>query len=119
MTRVRIPAVAYFFLNLNFNILKKLVITDHRALSIEFLEDKKRKLDRVKEIIEPYNIANNKIDDISNKLIDVFKSEVPEVKLLRLLHDNKFNFIVFLSNPFNSFFNLSLNSFIISHSFIT
>ena len=37
-------------------------------------------------------LINNKIDDISNKLIDVFKSEVPEVKLLRLLHDNKFNF---------------------------
>ena len=52
----------------------------------------KRKLNRVKEIIEPYNIANNKIDDISNKLVDVFKSEVPEVKLLRLIHDNEFNF---------------------------
>ena len=84
--------ITYGIDNLCFNILDKLVITDHRALSIEFLEDKKRKLDRVKEIIEPYNIANNKIDDISNKLIDVFKSEVPEVKLLRLLHDNKFNF---------------------------
>ena len=56
----------------------------------------KRKLDRVKEIIEPYNIANNKIDDISNKLIDVFKSEVPEVKLLRLLHDNKIGSIKLL-----------------------
>ena len=65
--------ITYGIDNLNFNILKKLVTTDHRALSIEFLEDKKRKLDRVKEIIEPYNIANNKIDDISNKLIDVFK----------------------------------------------
>ena len=35
--------------------------------------DKKRKFYRVKEIIEPYNIANNIINDISNKLIDVFK----------------------------------------------
>ena len=49
--------------------------------------DKKRKLDRFKEIIDSYNIANNKIDDISNKLIKVFKSEVFEV-----IHDNKFNF---------------------------
>ena len=49
---------------------------------MNYFDDKKRKLDRVKGIIEPYNIANNKIDDISNKLIDVVKSEVPEVKLL-------------------------------------
>ena len=48
--------ITYGIDNLNFNILKKLVTTDHRALSIDFLEDKKRKLDRVKEIIEPYNI---------------------------------------------------------------
>ena len=78
--------------NCNFQILNKLVITDHKALTIEFLYDKKRKFDRVKEIIEPYNIGNNKIDDINNRLVDVFKSEISEVKLLRLLHDNKFNF---------------------------
>ena len=65
--------ITYGIDNLCFNILDKLVITDHRALSIEFLEDKKRKLDRVKEIIKTYNIANNKINDISNKLIDVLK----------------------------------------------
>ena len=75
--------ITYGIDNLCFNILDKLVITDHRALSIEFLEDKKRKLDRVKEIIEPYNIANNKIDDISNKLIDVFKSEVLRARIFR------------------------------------
>ena len=84
--------ITYGIDKLCFNILDKLVITVHRALSIEFLEDKKRKLVRVKEIFEPYIIANNKIDDISNKLIDVFKSEVPEVKLLRLLYYNKLNF---------------------------
>ena len=37
--------------NINFQILNKLVITDHKALSIEFLDDRKRKLDRVKELI--------------------------------------------------------------------
>ena len=84
--------ITYVIDNLSFNILNKLVITDHKALSIEFLDDKKRKLDRFKEMIEPYNIANNKIDDISSKLIDLFKSEVLEMKLLRLLHNNKFNF---------------------------
>ena len=58
--------ITYVIDNLSFNILNKLVITDHKALSIEFLDDKKRKLDRFKEMIEPYNIDNNKIDDISN-----------------------------------------------------
>ena len=51
--------ITYVIDNLSFNILNKLVISDNKALSIEFLDDKKRKLDRVKEI-EPYNIANNK-----------------------------------------------------------
>ena len=64
--------ITYGIDNLYFNILNKLVITDHRALSIEFFDDKVRKLDRIKDIIESYNIANNKIDDISNK--NVFKS---------------------------------------------
>ena len=73
--------VTYGINNLQFNILKKLVITAHRGLSIEFIEDKKRKLDRVKEIIELYNIANNKIDSINNKSIDVFKSEIPKIKV--------------------------------------
>ena len=43
---------------------------------MNYFDDKKRKLDRVKGIIEPYNIANNKIDDINNIYIikDVFKS---------------------------------------------
>ena len=53
--------------NINFQILNKLVITDHKALSIEFLDDRKRKLDRVKELIEPYNIANHKIEEITNR----------------------------------------------------
>ncbi len=78
--------------NINFQILNKLVITDHKALSIEFLDDRKRKLDRVKELIEPYNIANHKIEEITNRLVEVFNSEIAEVKLLRLLHDNKFNY---------------------------
>ena len=79
--------------NCNFQILNKLVITDHKALSIEFLDDRKRKLDRVKELIEPYNIANHKIEEITNRLVEVFNSEIAEVKLLRLLHD-KINLII-------------------------
>ena len=46
--------------NCNFQILHKLVITEHKVLSIEFLDDRKRKLDRVKELIEPYTIATHK-----------------------------------------------------------
>ena len=45
----------------------KLVLSDHKALSYEFIEDNKFKLDRIKEIIEPYIIAQIKIDDINNK----------------------------------------------------
>ena len=58
---------------------------------IEFLDDRKRKLDRFKELIEPYTIATH-IEEITNRLVEVFNSEIAEVKLLRLLHDNKFNY---------------------------
>ncbi len=77
--------------NCNFQILHKLVITEHKVLSIEFLDDRKRKLDRFKELIEPYTIATH-IEEITNRLVEVFNSEIAEVKLLRLLHDNKFNY---------------------------
>ena len=46
----------------------KLVLSDHKAISFEFLEDNKFKLDRIKEIIEPYTIGQIKIDDIIYKL---------------------------------------------------
>ena len=83
----------YFWVNnCNFQILDKIVITYHIALNIEFLDDRKRKLDRVKELIEPYTIATHRIEEITNRLVEVFNSEIAEFKLLRLLHDNKFNY---------------------------
>ena len=50
----------------------KLVLSDHKTFSFEFLEDNKFKLDRIKEIIEPYAIAQIKIDDLINELKDAF-----------------------------------------------
>ena len=67
----------------------KLVISDHKAISFEFIEDNKFKLDRIKEIIEPYNIAQIKIDDISNKLKDAFLNDLTEIKIKKIINNNK------------------------------
>ena len=40
-----------------FNIINKLLLTEHKTLSFEFYEDKNIKLEKMKEIIEPYTIA--------------------------------------------------------------
>ena len=72
--------------NYNFQILDKIVITDHKGLNIKFLDDRKIKL----EI--PYTISTHRIGEITNRLVEVFNSEIAEVKLLRLLHNNKFNY---------------------------
>ena len=64
-----------------FKIMDKLVLSDHKAISFEFLEDNKFKLDRIKEIIEPYAIAQIKIDGISNKLKDAFLNDLTEIKI--------------------------------------
>ena len=71
--------------NYNFQILDKLVISDHKALSIEFLDDRKKKSNRIKELIEPYTID-------ANRLVELFNSKIAEVKLLRLLYDKTFNY---------------------------
>ena len=39
----------------------KLVLSDHKAISFEFFEDNNFKLDRIKEIIEPYSITQLKL----------------------------------------------------------
>ena len=67
----------------------KLVLSDHKAISFEFLEDNKFKLDRIKEIIEPYAIAQIKIDGISNKLKDAFLNDLKEIKIKKIINDNK------------------------------
>ena len=78
--------------NYNFQILDKIVITDHKGLNIKFLDDRKIKLERVKELIIPFTISTHRIGEITNRLVEVFNSEIAEVKLLRLLHNNKFNY---------------------------
>ena len=75
-----------------FNIMDKLIISDHKAISFEFLEDNNFKLDRIKEIIEPYAIAQIKTDDISNKLKNAFLNDITEVKIKRIINDNKYEF---------------------------
>ena len=76
----------------NFEVRDKLVNTDHNAIEYDFFEDETRKLCRIKETIEPYIRVSKKSEEIKDKLIEVFKSDIPEVKLLRLIHDNKYTY---------------------------
>ena len=84
--------ITYGLENVNFNILDKLLLTDHRALSLEFFEDKNIKLERMKELIEPYAIAQIKMDEISEKLKDAFLNDITEIKIKKLIHDNTYNY---------------------------
>ena len=84
--------ITYGIDNLNFDIKDNLVYTDHKCLELIFLEDENRKLNRIKEMIEPYIRAYKKSDDIKNELIEIFKKDIPEIKLLRLIHDNKYKY---------------------------
>ena len=86
--------ITYGIDNISFDIKDNLVYTDHKCLELIYLEDENRKLNRIKETIEPYIRVYKKSDEIKNELIEVFKSEVPEIKLLRLIHDNKFKYKV-------------------------
>ena len=70
----------------------KLVLFDHKALSYKFIEDNTFKIDRIKEIIEPYAIAQIKVDDISNKLKDTFLNDITEIKIKRIINENKHEF---------------------------
>ena len=84
--------ITYGLENVSFNIIDKLVLTDHRALSLEFFEDKNIKLERMKELIEPYSIAQIKIDETSEKLKDAFLNDITEIKIKKLIHDNTYNY---------------------------
>ena len=84
--------ITYGIEDIDFNIIDNLVYTDHKCLELSFIENDKRKLNRIKEMIEPYIRVHNKSEEIKNELIEVFKSEVPEVKLLRLIHNNKYKY---------------------------
>ena len=52
----------------------QIIITENKSLREEFINIEKRKLDRIKEIIEPYIIIFDKEDDICNKVVNLFKS---------------------------------------------
>ena len=49
----------------------------------------KFRLDRIKEIIEPYAIAQIKIDNKSNILKDTFLNDLVEIKIKKIINDNK------------------------------
>ena len=46
----------------------------------------------MKELIEPYSIAQIKIDEISEKLKDAFLNDITEIKIKKLIHDNTYNY---------------------------
>ena len=50
------------------------MVKENKFLKEEFINIEKRKLDRIKEIIEPYIIIFDKEDDICNKVVNLFKS---------------------------------------------
>ena len=84
--------ITYGLDNVDFSIIDKLVLSDHKTLSLQFFEDKNLKLERMKEIIEPYSIAQNKIDEITERLKDAFNNDITEIKIKKLIHDNNHNY---------------------------
>ena len=40
------------------------------------------------ETLEPYEIAKINKDNITKKLIDIFNGEIPEIGIIKLIHDN-------------------------------
>ena len=46
----------------------------------------------MKEYIEPYFIAQNKINEITEKLKDAFINNITEINIKRLIHDNTYNY---------------------------
>ena len=84
----------YFISNTNGNLFisNSPCITDHRILLFEINNNANFKIERIKDILEPYEIAKINKDNITKKLIDVFDKEVPEIGIIRLIHDNYHEF---------------------------
>ena len=84
----------YFISNINGNLFisNSPCITDHRILLFEINNNVNFKIERIKDILEPYEIAKINKDNITRKLIEVFDKDIPEVGILRLIHDNYHEF---------------------------
>ena len=67
-------------------------ITNHRILLFEINNNTTFKIERIMDTLEPYEIAKINKDKITNKLIDIFNGEIPEVGIKRLIHDNSHEF---------------------------
>ena len=52
----------------------------------------------MKEIIEPYSIAQNKIDEITEKIKDAFNNDITEIKIKKLIYDNNHNYKAKIKN---------------------
>ena len=85
-------------------------ITDHRIILFEINNNTNFKIERITDTLEPYEIAKINKDKITNKLIDIFNGEIPEVGIKRLIHDNSHEF-----KPRNKKLNLIQILFIIYH----
>ena len=84
----------YFISNTNGNLFisNSPCITDHRILLFEINNNANFKIERIKDILEPYEIAKINKDNITKKLIDIFDKEVPEIGIIKLIHDNYHEF---------------------------
>ena len=84
----------YFISNINGNLFinNSPCITDHRILLFEINNNTNFKIERIKDILEPYEIAKINKDNITKKLIDIFNKDIPEIGIIRLIHDNYHEF---------------------------
>ena len=83
-------------------------ITDHRILLFEINNNANFKIERIMDTLEPYEIAKINKDKITKKLNDIFNEEIPEVGIIKLIHDNYHEF-----KPRNK--KIKFNSNIIRH----
>ena len=84
----------YFISNINGKLFisNSPCITDHRILLFEINNNANFKIERIKDILEPYEIAKINKDNITKKLIDIFNNDIPEIGIIKLIHDNYHEF---------------------------
>ena len=107
---LKISYLDYFISNINGNLFisNSPCITDHRILLFEINNNANFKIERIMDTLEPYEIAKINKDKITKKLNDIFNEEIPEVVIIKLIHDNYHEF-----KPRNK--KIKFNSNIIRH----
>ena len=91
---LKISYLDYFISNINGNLFisNSPCITDHRILLFEINNNANFKIERIMDTLEPYEIAKINKDKITKKLNDIFNEEIPEVVIIKLIHDNYHEF---------------------------